>query len=53
MKKGELLKYTQDVMDYTSKYFQNRFTKEQLDAKILDRMNQHLKKSKIRRIIES
>uniref|UniRef100_A0A6M3K430 Uncharacterized protein n=1 Tax=viral metagenome TaxID=1070528 RepID=A0A6M3K430_9ZZZZ len=53
MKKYKLLQYTQDIMDYVSEYFEYKITKEQLDAKLLDRMNEHLRKSKIRRMIES
>ena len=53
MKKEEILDYTYSVMDAVCEYFNGRITKDQLDAKILDKMNEHLRKSKIRRIWEA
>jgi len=53
MKKKEMLDYTHSVMDAVYEYFNGRITKDQLDAKILDKMNEHLGKPKIRRIWEA
>ena len=53
VKKKEMLEYSQFVMDAVCDYFNGRITKEQLDAKLLDKINEHLGKSKIRRIWEA